>query len=71
MCNMWECFPKVETYRAKGKCRLLYSSQHGGQVSRGNYVLLLNNDTIAEKSFVRSLVKGIRKHREHFPVRRK
>lgn len=57
-----ECFPKVRLIELKENAGFCTAVNTGIKVSRGNYVLLLNNDTIAEKSFVRSLVKGIRKH---------
>ena len=59
-------YPKVKVIRLPQNMGFARAVNEGIRQSRTNYVLLLNNDTEAEKDFVRKLLEGIGSHTDAF-----
>ncbi|MDO4454146.1 MAG: glycosyltransferase family 2 protein [Eubacteriales bacterium] len=64
-------FPEVRILRMKkneGFCRAVNRGIHA---AKAPYILLLNNDTCAERTFVKEMFRGIRRHKNCFSCQAK
>ena len=55
-----DAFPRTRYIRHEINCGFCKSVNDGIDASKGDYVILLNNDTVAQSSFVRELYQAIR-----------
>ena len=63
--------PEVQVIALKENTGFCTAVNTGIKVSTGSYVILLNNDTIAEPSFVSSLLKSMKRHQRAFSCQAK
>ena len=66
-----EVYPEVQVIALKENTGFCTAVNTGIKVSTGSYVILLNNDTIAEPSFVSSLLKSMKRHQRAFSCQAK
>jgi len=57
-----ESYPEIQVIALERNHGFCYAVNRGIQASQAKYVILLNNDTEAEKGFVREMVAGIKRY---------